>query len=122
MVSNATRAGFEAASDFPQSYVLINNTLPETANHNLSLKVDGVTYANSTADSKGFVSFNYTGNWSKHTFEFVMQSEGNLNLFDFAEIVSHFGEETSQPYPNYDLNTDGIVDVSDVVLFAKQII
>jgi hypothetical protein len=51
--------GFEATTNYSQIYVLINNTLPEMANKNLSFTADGVTYANSTADSKDFVSFNY---------------------------------------------------------------
>ena len=44
-----------------------------------------------------------------------------MNLLDLIQVALHFGEKTSQPYPSYDHNTDGIVDISDVVLFAKEI-
>jgi len=121
MVSNATQTSFEAVTDSPQSYVIINNTVPEFANKNLSFTADGVTYANSTADSKGFVSFNYTGAWSKHRFEWVIIPDGNVYLLDLIQVALHFGEATSAPYPNYDANEDGKVDISDVVLVAREI-
>jgi hypothetical protein len=121
-VSNATRTSFEATTAYPQSYVIINNTLPEMANKGLSFTADGITYANSTADAKGFVSFNYTGTWSKHTFGWVVNSNGNVSLSDLILVATHFGEATSAPYPSYDPNTDGIVSIFDAVLVAKKIL
>ena len=47
------------------------------ANQYLSFTADDKTFANSTADSKGFVSFNYTGTWSKHTFEWLPFQDTN---------------------------------------------
>jgi hypothetical protein len=120
-VCNATQTRFDATTDYHQSYVIINNTVPEFANKNLSFTADGITYANSTADSNGFVSFNYTGTWSKHTFEWVIIPDGNVNLLDLIQVALHFGEKTSAPYPSYDLNADGIVDIFDAVLVAKKI-
>lgn len=121
-VNNATRTSFEAITNYSQSYVLINNTLPEMANKNISFKVDGVNYANSTADSKGFVSIDYSGTWSKHTFEWVLIPDGNRNIADQVQVALHFGEATSPPYPSYDPDEDGIVSILDAVLIAKEII
>ncbi|MCG2735984.1 MAG: dockerin type I domain-containing protein [Candidatus Methanoperedenaceae archaeon] len=121
MASNATQTRFDATTDYSQSYVIINNTVPGFANKNLSFTADGITYANSTADSKGFVSFNYTGTWSKHTFEWVMESDKIVNILDLLLVAQHFGEETSAPYPDYDANKDGKVDISDVVLVAREV-
>jgi hypothetical protein len=98
-VTNATRASFEATTAYPQSYVLINNTLPEMANKNLSFTADGFHYANSTANGKGFVSFNYTGAWSKHTFRWVLtgnvsyaiediNQDGGINKADLDSIMT----------------------------------
>jgi len=120
-VSNATRTSFEATTDYPQSYVLINNTLPEMANKNLSFKVDGANYANSTADSNGFVSINYTGTWSQNTFEWALIPDGNTNFTDLIQIALHFGEVTAAPYPRYDVNTDGVVDVYDIIAVSSNI-
>jgi hypothetical protein len=87
-VTNATRTSFEAATDYNQSYVLINNTLPEMANKNLSFTSDSIHYVYSTADSKGFISFNYTGTWSPHTFEWVVTDNVSFAIEDLAKYNS----------------------------------
>ncbi len=99
---------------------MINNTFQELGNKNITFLVDRFFYA-STADSTGFVSFNYTGNSSKHAFEWVLQSDGNTTLFDMFLVAEHIGEVTSAPYPGYDINEDGIVDILDIVLVSNKL-
>ncbi len=92
------------------------------ANKDVSFTADGITYATSTADSKGFVSINYSWTGSKHKFEWASNPDGNTGMVDLIQVSLHFGEVTSAPYPSYDPNADGIVDISDVVLAAKKVI
>lgn len=59
-VSNATRTFLKATSEGEQSYILFKNTVPEYANRNVNFTVDGVFFANRTADASVFITFNYT--------------------------------------------------------------
>ena len=90
---------------------MINNTLPEMANKDVSFTADEVTYAASTVDSKDLVSINYSWTGSKHKFEWASNPDGNTSMVDLIQVGLHFGEETSAPYPSYDVNADGIVDI-----------
>jgi len=125
-ISNATQTSFDATTDYHQSWVIINNTLPEKANQNLSFAADGVTYANSTADSKGFVSFNYTGAWSKHTFEwkfslsiYDLNSDGEVNILDLNMIAQNFYQPAAS-CPVCDVDKDGIISILDLVIVAQH--
>ena len=48
--------------------------------------------------------------------------DGDTNMVDLIQVALHFGDVTSAPYPSYDLNANGIVDINDVVLAAKKVI
>lgn len=45
-----------------------------------------------------------------------------VNILDMEIVRSNFGIVTSQLYPIYDVNTDGVVDILDAVLVSKEII
>ena len=100
---------------------MFNNTVPGFAKANVSFMVDGVFYANATANASGFVSFNYTGVCSSHIFEWVTDDAGNdvnrdgvVDVFDITLVSKHFGETTAAPYPDYDVNEDGVVNMTDI--------
>lgn len=114
-VSNATWTSFEATTNYPQSYVLINNTLLEMANKNLSFTVDGKTYANSTADSNGFISLKYTGNWSmSHTFEWVL-----TDTMPQASITSLHNITNKPTYINWIWSDPSNADFSKVMIYLN---
>ena len=101
-MSNATRTLLTATSEGDQSYVLFKNTVPEYANRNVNFTVDGVFFANRTANASGFITFNYSKvikSGSSHTFEWT------------AFTPNTPGDEVSG-----DLNGDGVVDEKDVVI------
>jgi hypothetical protein len=137
-VSNATQTMLTATSDADQSYILFDNIVPEYANRNVNFTVDGVFYANSTADASGSISFNYTGfsgSGSTHTFEWVAftpiipgpEVSGDLNgdgVVDEKDVVivnQHMGNLTWPPFPNYDINQDGIVDIYDMTFVTGKV-
>ena len=85
--------------------------------------MDGTFYANATANASGFVSFNYTGAWSSHIFEWVTDTmrydvnhDGFVDIFDITVVSQHVGETTVAPYPDYDVNENGGVDMVDLML------
>ena len=91
-ISNATQTSLSATTGSPQSYVIFNNTVPRFANRNVSFMVDGELYANKTANSTGFVSFNYTGAWSARTFEWRgfdpdVNKDGSVNVLDLNIVA-----------------------------------
>ena len=43
-----------------------------------------------------------------------------MNLEDVNIIGLNIGKITSVPYPNYDINANGIVDIFDMKLVAKN--
>ena len=107
---------------------MINNTLPEIANQNLSFTADGVTYANGTANATGFVSFNYTGAWSKHTFEWKspillsvndLNNDGEINILDMNMIAQHFNQPIVS-CPVCDVDKDGVISILDLVIVAQH--
>ena len=97
--------------------------MPGFAYANVSFFVDGDFYANATANASGFVSFNYSGIWSSHIFEWVTDTmrydvnhDGGVDIFDITIVSQHFGETTVSPYPDYDVDENGGVDWSDMML------
>lgn len=49
--------------------------------------------------------------------------DGNkeLNILDLSLIGQHFGENLTRPYPIYDVNGDGVVDIVDIAIVASYI-
>jgi len=114
------------------------NTVPEYAKRNVNFTVDGVFFANKTADASGFITFNYTKvikSGSSHTFEWVAftpitpgdEVSGDLNgdgVIDEKDVVivnQHMGNLTWPQFPNYDVNTNGIVDIYDVTRVSVKV-
>jgi len=137
-VNNATRTSLIATSEADLSYILFKNTIPEYANRNVNFTVDGVFFANSTADASGFISLNHTKSitsGSSHTFEWTAftpitpgdEVSGDLNgdgVVDEKDVVivnQHMGNLTWPPFPNYDVNQDGIVDIYDMQFVTGKI-
>lgn len=129
-VTNATRTSFEASTNSTQSYVLINNTLPEFANKNILFLVDGVRYASTMANSTGFMSINYTGSWSSpHTFEWFssagsflyqdVNQDGLVNIDDLNYISLIIN--TNGTCALCDVNRDGSVDIYDITLVTNDV-
>ncbi|MDP2844752.1 MAG: dockerin type I domain-containing protein [Candidatus Methanoperedens sp.] len=119
-MSNATQTSLNATSDYDQSYVVINNTIPGYANMDVKFYVDDALYTNKTANATGFISFNYTGAWSSHTFKWVVNfprydinKDGMVNILDLNYIGQHFNEVTVSSYPDYDVDESGKVDGAD---------
>ena len=50
-----------------------------------------------------------------------MSVDINVNQADLDVIALHFGEVTVAPYPRYDVNTDGVVDVYDIIAVSTNI-
>lgn len=95
-------------------------------------------FANRTADASGFITFNYTKvitSGSSHTFEWVAftpiipghEVSGDLNgdgVVDEKDVVivnQHMGNLTRPPFPNYDVNQDGILDIYDMQFVTDKI-
>jgi len=67
--SSITETAITITSTTVNNPTTITNTIPEFASSPVTILVDGSTYQTKTADSSGFVSFDYTGSWStSHTF------------------------------------------------------
>ena len=62
---------FNASNVSGSPSVWFNATNPAWANTNISIYRDDVIYANETANSLGTFTYNYSGGWSAHGFEFV---------------------------------------------------
>lgn len=50
-----------------------------------------------------------------------LNDDGNVTKLDLDIIKNNFGKVTSMPYPKYDVNADGIVNVKDATLVSNQI-
>jgi len=50
-----------------------------------------------------------------------VNQDGYVNQTDLDVIALHFGEVTVAPYPRYYVNTDGVVDVYDVIAVSSNI-
>jgi len=123
-VSNATQTSLSATASSPQSYVIFNNTVPRFANRNVSFMVDGELYANKTANSTGFVSFNYTGAWSARTFEWRgfdpdVNKDGSVNVLDLNMIGQSFNQSAAA-CSNCDVDGNGAINVLDLNIVAQD--
>jgi hypothetical protein len=95
-------------------------------NYNYLIKKDGVNLSIQQADTTGKIAFNNSiwNSPSKFTvIESAPASDGNVTFTngDLVIVKEHFGENTSAPYPKYDPNKDGIVDIMDIVYVATKI-
>ena len=77
------------------------------------------------ADATGKIAFNNSV-WNLSSRFTVMESatggpDDNFTIGDLVIVKEHFGENTSAPYPKYDPNKDGIVDIMDIVYVATKI-
>lgn len=113
--------------NYPQRYVIFNNSVPGFANRTISFVVDGGIYNNRTANDTGFISFNYTGAWSSHRFEWItgssdydLNKDGAVNVLDLNLIGQNMGKKTFAPYPDYDVDGNGNVDMMDIALVAMH--
>jgi len=126
-VSNATQTKLDAVTNFSQSYVMFNNTIPGFANSNVSFMVNGVKYATNMANSTGFMSFNYTGHMSTlTTFEFQgifvpedVNQDGEIDLQDL--IFMNIKINTNSTCDTCDVNKNGFVDIYDIILVSGKI-
>jgi len=100
MVSNATQTRLIATSDYSQSYVVFNNTVPGFAGRSVSFFVDGTRYANSTANATGFVSFNYMGAWLSHTFEWVVTDSETRSASGYVKDPNGIGIQSAEVAEN----------------------
>jgi len=90
--------------------------------YNYLIKKDGVNLSIQQADDTGKIAFsNYVWNLSSRFT--VMEDGGNVTftIGDLVILMQHFGEKTSVPYPKYDYNKDGVVDIMDVVYVSAKI-
>jgi hypothetical protein len=44
-----------------------------------------------------------------------------VDIGDMVVIGQHFKENVSNPYPGYDVNMDGVVDVLDITITAQNL-
>ncbi|MCG2735974.1 MAG: hypothetical protein L6282_06220 [Candidatus Methanoperedenaceae archaeon] len=134
MVSNATQTSVDATSAADQSYILFNNTVLGYANRDVNFTVDGVIYANRTADASGFVSFNYTkfiASGSSHVFKWVVNTsnydvnnDGVVDIYDLILVGNNPDQSIPLPYPDYDVDGNGKVDLNDyldVLFYLKNL-
>lgn len=90
------------------------------------IKKDGVNLSIQQADASGMISFSNSV-WNSSSRFTVMEDasvpEGSAVTFeDLVVLGQHFGEKTSAPYPSYDFNKDGEVDILYVVYVAVRIL
>jgi len=93
--------------------------------YNYLIKKDGVNLSIQQADATGKIAFSNSV-WNSPSRFTVMEDTsgdpgGNFTIKDLVIVKEHFGEKTFVPYPKYDPNKDGIVDIMDIVYVATKI-
>ena len=96
-------------------------------NSNYLIKKDGVNLSIQQANATGKIAFSNSVWNSPLRFTIIENAPGGpdgnvtFTIGDLEIIRQYFGEKTFVPYPKYDPNKDGIVDIMDIVYVATKI-
>ncbi len=137
--SSATVTVSSFNTSLPSGSILANFTANTTNGNNVNftmstlkpyyyylIKKDGVNLSIQQADATGMISFSNSVWNSSSRFTVIEDAsvpEGSAVTFeDLVTLGQHFGEKTSAPYPKYDYNKDGEVDILDVVYVTVRIL
>ncbi len=100
----------------PGTFVIFNVTAIGTGTSNIDLS--NVKISSPEGQSVPLSTFNQS--ISSYSISDI-NGDWTTDIMDIVSASQHFGETTYYPYASYDANRDGIVDIFDIIIVARNI-